>query len=167
MILTATLQCSFESYGTGSISCPHMLLPFLLFCSQSTIDLLYLTVLLSCLYFLTFTPFGSNNFSCWTRDDRNSFGCVTLAIDHHSFGSTVVRAIFGDSHWVTFIALQAPHFTNVPHLIWFSLSLVPNEIKSCLSHKCCPQLISIVTLGKTQFILPVGCSLKASSLRLH
>ncbi len=35
MTLTATLRRSFESYGRGSISSPHMLLLFLMFCSQT------------------------------------------------------------------------------------------------------------------------------------
>lgn len=96
MALTATPQRSFESYGTGSSHASPSIV--LLWHDQLLISFTSLSLRLPRLYFLTFTPFGSNHFSCWTRDDRNSFGCVTLAIDHHSFGSTVVKTIFVGSY---------------------------------------------------------------------
>lgn len=66
MTLTATLQLSFQSYGIGSVSSPHML-PL----GPVSENQLLISWRLPCLYFLAFTPFGSNHFSCWSRGNRN------------------------------------------------------------------------------------------------
>lgn len=62
------------------------------------------------------TTSDSNLFSCSTEDETNWFGCVTLENHRHSFGFTVVKTIFVDSYWVTFIALSLPHTSRSPHL---------------------------------------------------
>lgn len=107
---------------------PHMLPLFLMFCSNIITywsplphnPSIYLVCISSpsALWPKSFPQLGWRwQKSIWMCDPGNT---------PPQFGSTSVKTIFGDNYWVTFIVLSAPHFTDVPHLIRFSLSLKPN-----------------------------------------
>ncbi len=151
MTLMATPQRPFEMYGTGSVSPPpHMFPAVLLSDNQLLISFASLSLPLACLYFLTFSPFGSIHVSCWTRDNRNWFGRVTLTVDHHSLGSTFVKAIFILTVIVFHLLHYLPYTAHVSHILSDFLR-VWYQIKSRLAHKCCSQLISSITLENNPF----------------
>lgn len=139
MTLTASLRRSFESHGKGSV--------FFLTCfSFSSQAISYWSFSFTVRPFNLF-PHLQALWLKWYPLLARRWQKLIYMCDSgiRPLQSTVFLTISCDCYWVTFIALCAPQFPDIPHLIWFSVSLVPNKILSRT------QLISSVTLKKITY----------------
>lgn len=77
--------------------------------------------------FFTFTSFASNNFSCWTRDNKNSFRRVTLAVAHNK-----LRSIIFFQQLLSYLFYYLFHSSHISHntIFFFFLILESNFIWS-------------------------------------